>query len=239
MNLVIDYGRKKDGRYHPYTQAELIAALVKENYQGLDIFKKIQAREEGDTQRITIEPLVGNNYNTKITFARIDKDGDVDDSSLEVFYYTRRDIQSVPVRGYSVIPPCTGGNMDKPVGYVIDNKYLCDVLTDMFYVEFKEENIEGLPITLTQKPVMELTLRIKDHPVYIGEVKLIVNSPEDKRAVLTNNFGKVTISASSTRTTVDAFLRAEGQYREPTPTERRRLQQENNAPIWLGVDNAG
>lgn len=207
MNFNMQLDRVVKGQLRPYTQEEFLSWLVKE-HAGVDIYQKTTPRLLTDKRKITIEDAVGvEGANTKITFARVDGDGDIDDTSLEIYYYNRLNVDNAKVKQLPSYPPVKGGMFDVPVGTVIHKQHIADCLTDLLWVEVTVDNLV-LPsesVTLSAKPHMELEVGLKDHPIYTGNVLLIFYSPEDTRPVKTFNLGQVDTEEGSVSTTIESF----------------------------------
>ena len=235
MNFNFDFDRIKGNKKTPYTQKELLQALVMEGFEGLNIFEKIKPRNKQEREKILIEEeTTVPDVNTKVTFALLDRDGDVDDTTLEIFYYNRLIASTVKVKGLPSYPPVKGGTFDVPVDTVITREHVADCLTDLLWVEVKPENIVESSFKLTSKPYTEVTCTLQGHPVFIGEVMLIFYSPADQRPTLEFELGAVTTETGTTETHINSYATMS---LSPATNKFERDAIRNNVrfPLYLGV----
>ena len=235
MNFDFDFERVKGNKKTPYTQREFLKTLVETGFNGLDIFEKIKPRNQAEREKILVEEeTTVDGVNTKITFAVLDRDNDVDDTTLEIFYYNRILVSTAKVKGLPSYPPVKGGNFDVPVNTAIDKKHVADCLTDLLWVEVKPENILENDFRQTTKPYTEVTCTLVNHPVYIGEVKLIFYSPEDSRPLIEFELGQVTTETGSSETHVNSY--ATMSLSQPANKFERDVIRNNvRFPIYLGA----
>lgn len=206
MEFNFDFERVIGNKQTPYTQKEILKAMVAQGFGGLDVYEKIKPRNKTEKERITVEEETSvTGVNTKITFARLDRDNDVDDTTLEIFYYNRLPVSNAKTKGLPSYPPRKGGNFDVPIGFEIDKQHVADCLTDLLWVEVKPENILESAFTLTSKPYTEINVTLVNHPFFIGELKVIFYSPEDSRPVIQFDLGKVVTEVGPVETQVSSY----------------------------------
>lgn len=235
MNFDFDFERVVGNKKKPYTQREFLTELVRDGFQGLDVYEKIKPRTKNEKEKVVVEEeSTVEAVNTKITFARLDRDGDVDDTTLEIFYYNRLPINPAKVKQLISYPPVKGGNIDVPVNTPIDKQHVADCLTDLLWIEVKPENIVESTFTLTTKPYTEVTVTLVGHPLYYGEVKLIFYSPQDSRPSLTFDLGDVTTEPGPVETRLESY--ATMSLSQPANKfERDAIRNNVRFPIRLGA----
>ena len=79
-----------------------------------------------------------------------------------------------------------------------------------------------------------MTCTLVNHPVYIGEVKLIFYSPEDSRPLIEFELGQVTTETGSSETHVNSY--ATMSLSQPANKFERDVIRNNvRFPIYLGA----
>lgn len=234
MDLNLNLNRLIDGSLRPYTQEEFLGWLIKES-TGVDVLEKTKPRLLGDSRKVTCTWLgEDTNPNTRIDIARVDADGDIDDTTLEVFYYNRVNVTDLKMRQFPSFPVVRGGAFDVPVGTPITKKHIAECLTSLFWIEFKEENINVSDnLTLTTKPYMELAVKLAIHPMVAGTVDIVFYSPSDGRPTKTFDLGTVETEEGTVSTTIQSYSTL--MLTQPqNDFERDAIRERNRLPRHLG-----
>lgn len=235
MDFAIDFNREEKGQLRPYSQQEFLSTLVKTS-TGTDIYKKTEPLRLTDKRVITVEETTAvMGANTKITFARVDGEGDIDDTSLEIYYYNRVDVATVLTKQFPSYPPVKGGLMDVNAGIVIEPRYVAECLTDLLWVEVTSENLvvpEG-GFVFTNKPYTDIEITLKGHPVFTGKVTLVFYSPTDARPVKIFNLGTVETETGESTTPVQTYLN-NAPAAPKNKFERDAIRRRNRLPLYLG-----
>lgn len=235
MEFEIDFNREEKGQLRPYSQQEFLAKLVKDSV-GTDIYKKTEPLRLADKRKITVEETTDEmGVNTKITFARIDGDGDVDDTSLEIYYYNRVDIGTCLTKQFPSYPPVKGGLTDLVAGSKIDTSYVAECLTDLLWLEVTSDNLvvpeDGF--VFASKPYTEIEVTLKNHPILTGKVTLVFYSPVDSRPTKIFNLGTVETEVGEGITQVQTYLN-NVQAAPKNKFERDAIRRRNRLPLYLG-----